>query len=313
MKTYSMRQMYGETLVELGARVESVVVLEADLAEATKTIFFRKRFPKRFFQVGIAEQNMASVSAGLALSGKVPFMTGLAVFVAMRACEQVRTSIAQTNANVKIVGLYGGLCTAENGATHQCISDLGIMRTIPRMTVVAPADAFSCRAMVFEIAHYKGPVYMRILRDGDPLLYDEATVANFQIGKGHRLLEGEDVSLMAHGRSVSACLQAAELLAATGVSASVIDMYSLKPIDVDLIVEEAQRTHAILTVEEHSVIGGLGSAVSEVLACECPTMVWSIGLNDFAVSGQYSDLLEKYSLTAQHIANKAEALLALEK
>jgi len=310
MKTYSMRRMYGEALVELGASNRRVVILEADLADATKTCFFRKHFPERFFEVGIAEQNMVSMAAGLSLCGKIPFVTGLAVFVSLRVCEQVRTSVALTRANVKIVGAYGGLCTAENGPTHQCIADLGVMRPIPRMTVIAPADAVSCRAMVFAAARYDGPVYMRILRDNEPVLYSTQTASRFEIGKGHRLVEGTDVTLMAHGLMVSTCLDAAELLSEQGISASVVDMYSLKPIDVELILEEARRTGAIVTVEEHNVIGALGSAVAEVLAQEYPTALLCLGLKDeFGVSGSHSDLLEEFCLTSHHIADAAESML----
>jgi len=311
MKTYSMRRMYGETLVELGACNPDVVVLEADLATATKTCLFRERFPERFFEVGIAEQNMASMAAGLALCGKIPFMTGLAVFVTMRACEQVRTSVALARANVKIVGAYGGLCTAENGPTHQCVADLGVVRAIPGMTVIAPADAASCRAMVFAMARYQGPVYMRILRDREPVLYDTETAAALEIGKGHRLVEGEDVTLMAHGLMVSVCLGAGELLASQGISASVVDMYSVKPIDAELVLEEARRTGVIVTVEEHNVIGGLGSAVAEVVAREQSAALLPLGLNDsFATSGRHADLLERFGLTAEQVADAAESMVA---
>lgn len=315
MKTYSMRRMYGEALVDLGARDESVVVLEADLAEATKTALFQERFPERFIEVGIAEQNMMSIAAGLALSGKTAFVTGLAVFVVLRACEQLRTSVALARANVKIAGPYGGLCTAENGPTHQCITDLGIARTIPELKVVAPADAEACRALVDAAAECPGPVYMRLLRDDEPLIYDRETAATFRVGGGHRLRKGKDVSLCAHGMMVYECLQAADLLAVEGISASVVDLYSLKPLDRELVLEEAETTGALVTVEEHNIFGGLGSAVAELLAQERPTPMKMIGMEDqFAVSGRYADLLAEYGLTGEQIAKAAATFLkTLEK
>jgi transketolase len=310
MKTYSMRRMYGEALADLGARDESVVVLEADLAEATKTSLFQERFPGRFIEVGIAEQNMMSIAAGLALSGKTAFVTGLAVFVVLRACEQLRTSVALARANVKIAGPYGGLCTAENGPTHQCITDLGVARTIPELKVVAPADAEACRALVDAAAECPGPVYMRLLRDDEPLIYDRETASTFTVGGGHRLRRGKDVSLCAHGMMVSECLQAADLLAAEGISASVVDLYSLKPLPRELVLEEAEATDALVTVEEHNIFGGLGSAVAELLARERPAPVKMIGLQDeFAVSGCYADLLDRYGLKGEHIARETAAWL----
>jgi len=310
MKTYSMRRMYGEALTDLGARNPNVVALEADLAEATKTSLFKERFPERFIQVGIAEQNMMSIAAGLALCGKTAFVSGLAVFMTLRACEQLRTSVALARANVKIAGSYGGLCTAENGPTHQCIADLGVARSIPELKVVAPADAEACRALVDAAAACPGPVYMRLLRDDEPLIYDRATAAGFTVGGGHRLRRGSDVTLCAHGMMVYESLRAAELLEAEGISASVLDLYSLKPLNRELVLEEAEATGALVTVEEHNIIGGLGSAVAELLVRERPVPVKMIGLEDeFAVSGRYADLLAKYGLTGEKIAAQTAAWL----
>jgi transketolase len=314
MQTYSMRKIYGETLVELGAINPQVVALDADLAGATMSAMFRDKYPERFVQCGIAEQNMMTVAAGLALCGKIPFVSTITVFLTMRACDQLRSAVAMTRANVKVCGHYSGLCTAENGATHQCIADVGITRAIPQLSVIAPADAHACRGLMHVATAHQGPLYMRVLRDNEPVVYDRETPESFEIGRGYRLREGSDITLMAHGYMVHRCQQAAEMLAKEGISASVVDMYSLKPIDEELILEEAERTGAILTVEEHNVIGGLGSAVAEVLSQKRPTLLRTMGLQDkYAVSGRYEDLLQRYGLTAENIAKQATAFISEAK
>ena len=310
MSTYSMRQMYGETLIELGQADPRIVALDGDLAGATKSILFQKVFPERFFQCGIGEQNMMSVAVGLALSGKVPFVSSIAVFLVMRACDQMRTGCCIARANVKICGHYGGLCTAENGSTHQIIADLGITRSIPQLAVLAPSDAYACRGLMHAAARHEGAVYLRVLRDDEPVVHDRETAAGFHVGGGFRLREGSDVSLLAHGFMVHKCMDAAEILARAGISASVLDMYSLKPVNEALILEEAERTGALMTVEEHNIFGGLGSAVAEVLSERRPTPLCRHGMRDhFGVSGKYEHLLEAYGLTPGAIAERARGFL----
>ena len=285
--------------------------MDGDLASATKSILFQKRFPDRFFQCGIAEQNMMSVAAGLALSGKIPFVSSIAVFLVMRACDQMRTGCCITRANVKICGHYGGLCTAENGTTHQIISDLGITRSIPELKVLAPADAHACRGLMLAAARHDGPVYIRVLRDDEPLLHDRATAQRFEIGGACRLQPGEDITLLAHGFMVHKCLAAAELLKRRGISASVLDVYSLKPINEALILEEAACTGALMTVEEHNIFGGLGSAVAEVVSDACPVPIKRVGIADrFAESGPYHALLDCYGMSVNDVVAAAENAVA---
>lgn len=304
-----MRTAYGEALVEVGRTNPNVVVLDADLSKATKTSLFAEAFPDRFFNIGIAEQNMTTVAAGLATCGKIPFATSLAVFSTMRACEQVRTSVALTNLNVKIVGFYGGLCTAENGPTHQCIADLGVMRPLPNMTVLAPADAPSCKACVRWAVEHPGPVYLRGLRDGEPVLYDETGPADVSRIQIHR--EGNDGAILVNGFMLHLALEAADRLAARKIHITVADVITIKPIDQKTLLEIAGNVPCVLSVEEHNVLGGMGSAVAEVLAQKHPLPMRIMGVPDvFSNSGKHSLLLEAAGLTTEKIVENAVELLA---
>jgi transketolase len=304
MKTYSMRSAYGEALLEAGKRNRNVVALDCDLSKATKASIFGKEFPDRFIEMGIAEQNMMSFAAGLASCGKIPFASTLAVFATMRACEQVRTSICIGNMNVKVVGAYGGLCTAENGPTHQCIADIGIMRSLPNMRVLAPSDAASCKAGVHWAAEHLGPVYIRVLRDDEPVLYDRPE--DVDVARGNILRDGKDVALICNGFTTHIALEAAKRLERQGVDALVYDVFLIKPLNESMIVEVAERCGRVVTVEEHNVYCGLGSAVSEVLSQKRVTPMKILGISDyFSDSGNHRSLLEKAGLTAENIVKAA--------
>ena len=278
------RDAYGKALVELGAEHEDLVVLDADLAAATKTGMFKKAYPDRFFDCGIAENNMIGVATGLSLTGKVPFASTFAMFAAGRSFDQVRNSIGYPHANVKIGATHGGITVGEDGATHQCSEDFALMRTIPGMTVMCPADAVEARLMVRAAYEMEGPVYMRFGRMAVPTVFGDDY--KFEIGKGVKLVDGDDVSLIANGVEVSEALKAAEMLKADGINASVINMATIKPIDRELVIEEAKRCGCIVTCEEHSVIGGLGGAVAEVVCETVPVPVLRVGTNDcFGRSG----------------------------
>jgi len=292
------RHAYGEELVALGGDLPNLVVLEADISKSTQTYRFARAFPERFFQMGVAEANMMLVAAGLATTGKIPFVSTYAVFGTMRACEQVRTFIAHTHLNVKIACSHGGVTPGNDGVTHQATEDLGIMRTIPGMTVIMPADYHATRRLVRAAAYYSGPVYLRFTRDPVPVIYTDAD--EFVIGKGKVVQAGEDVSLVAIGDFVAVALEARTLLAQRGLSAEVLDIHTLKPLDRDLIVASARKTRRVVTLEDHQIQGGLGSAVAEVLGEECPTPMRRIGLRDtFAESGEYRLLLRKYGMDAE--------------
>ena len=292
------RHAYGEELVALGGDLPNLVVLEADISKSTQTYRFARAFPERFFQMGVAEANMMLVAAGLATTGKIPFVSTYAVFGAMRACEQVRTFIAHTHLNVKIACSHGGVTPGNDGVTHQATEDLGIMRTIPGMTVIMPADYHATRRLVRAAAYHSGPVYLRFTRDPVPVIYTAAD--EFVIGKGKVVQAGEDVSLVAIGDFVAVALEARALLAQRGISAEVLDIHTLKPLDRDLIVASARKTRRVVTLEDHQIHGGLGSAVAEVLGEECPTPMRRIGLRDtFAESGEYRLLLRKYGMDAE--------------
>ncbi len=312
MQTASMRTAYGEALVEVGKKNKDIVVLEADLSKATKTVLFAEEFPERFFNIGIAEQNMMSMAAGFASCGKIPFATALAVFASMRACEQVRTSICIGNLNVKIGAPYGGLCTAENGPTHQCIADLNIMRGFPNMTVLTPSDALACKAAVHWAVAHRGPVYIRMLRDAEPVLYEN--MAEIDIEKGNRLHAGDDIAIICNGFTAHMALQAAEELAKEGVSAAVHDVFCLKPLAQDIVLELAQTCQRILTVEEHNIYGGLGSAVAEVISQNHPVPLKIMGINDyFSDSGSHKELLGKAGLTVENIIKQVKELVESRK
>ena len=309
VKKIATRESYGNALAELGAQNPNVVVLDADLAGATKTAIFKKAFPERHIDCGIAEGNMMGVAAGLATCGKVVFASSFAMFAAGRAFEQVRNSIGYPHLNVKIGATHAGISVGEDGATHQCNEDIAIMRTIPGMTIICPADDVEARAAVKAAAEYEGPVYLRFGRLAVPVINDEATY-KFEIGKGITMKEGKDVTIIATGLEVNESLEAAKLLEADGISAEVIDIHTIKPIDRELVVASAKKTGKVVTVEEHSIIGGLGGAVAEVLAEEAPTKMLRIGMMDqFGESGPAKVLIEKYGLEAKSIYEKVKAWL----
>ena len=285
IKKVATRDSYGNALVELGKEHDDLIVLDADLAGATKTGVFKKAFPERHWDVGIAEANMAGIAAGVAASGKVPFMSSFAMFAAGRAYEQVRNAIGYPHLNVKIGATHAGISVGEDGATHQCLEDLALMREIPGMVVINPADDVEARAAVKAAYEYVGPVYLRFGRLAVPVFNDEETY-QFEIGKGIVLKEGTDVTIFATGLCVNETIEAEKLLAADGINAEIINIHTIKPIDRELVVQSAAKTGKVVTVEEHSVIGGLGSAVCEVLCEEAPTKVLRIGVNDtFGESG----------------------------
>ena len=301
VKRIATREGYGKALVELGKLHENIVVLDADLAGATKTGMFKKAFPERFINCGIAEGNMMSVAAGIAATGKVPFASSFAMFAAGRAYEQIRNSIGYPEANVKIGASHGGISVGEDGASHQCNEDLALMRMIPGMTVVCPSDAVEAEACVYAAYAHQGPVYMRFGRLAVPVFNDHPDY-KFQLGKGIVLREGKDVAIIANGLEVAEALEAAEMLAADGIDAKVINMHTIKPLDEALVLEAAEQTGKIVTVEEHSIIGGLGGAVSELLSEKRPTPMLRIGIRDvFGESGPAKELLHKYELDAEGI------------
>ncbi|MDP9751549.1 MAG: transketolase family protein [Thermoanaerobacter sp.] len=294
------REAYGEALVELNKRNKNVVVLDADLSKSTKTAEFQKVCPERFFNIGIAEADMIATAAGLATCGKIPFVSTFAIFAAGRAYEQIRNSVAYPKLNVKIAATHAGITVGEDGATHQSIEDISLMRSIPNMVVINPSDDVETKYAVLQAAEYEGPVYIRLGRMTVPTIHDEHY--KFQIGKGEILKSGNDVTIIATGIMVAMALEAAEELKKYGIDAEVINIHTIKPIDKELIISSAKKTGKIVTAEEHSIIGGLGSAVCEVLSQEYPTKVKMIGINDrFGQSGKPKDLLKEYGLTTQNI------------
>ena len=309
VKKIATRESYGNALAELGDKYENLYVLDADLAAATKTGIFKKKFPDRFFDCGIAEANMMGVAAGMAATGKIPFASTFAMFAAGRAFEIVRNSIGYPHLNVKIGATHAGISVGEDGATHQCNEDIALMRTIPGMTIINPADDVEAKAAVEAAILHEGPVYMRFGRLAAPV-FNDADTYKFELGKGIKLREGSDISIIATGLMVSEALKAAEILAAEGVSAEVINIHTIKPIDKEIITATAAKTRKVLTVEEHSVIGGLGSAVCDVLAETCPTKVVKSGVNDeFGHSGPAVKLLEEFGLCADNIVKTAKAMV----
>lgn len=306
VKKIATRESYGKALVELGREHENLVVLDADLAAATKTGLFQKEFPERHLDCGIAECNMTGIAAGIATTGKVPFVSSFAMFAAGRAFEQVRNSIGYPHLNVKIGATHAGISVGEDGATHQCNEDIALMRTIPGMTIINPADDVEARAAVKAAYEMEGPVYLRFGRLAVPVINDREDY-KFEIGKGVVLREGTDVTIAATGLCVAASLEAAEKLASEGIQAEVINIHTIKPLDEELIVRSAKKTGKVITVEEHSVIGGLGSAVCDCLYEKAPTPVCKIGINDvFGESGPAAKLLEKYGLDGQGIYEKVK-------
>lgn len=306
VKKIATRESYGNALAEMGDKYENLYVLDADLAAATKTGIFKKKFPERFFDCGIAESNMMGVAAGLAATGKIPFASTFAMFAAGRAFEQVRNSIGYPHLNVKIGATHAGISVGEDGATHQCNEDIALMRTIPGMTIINPADDVEARAAVEAAILHDGPVYMRFGRLAAPVFNDPETY-KFELGKGIQIKEGKDITIIATGLMVSEAIEAAKVLADEGIDAGVVNIHTIKPIDADIIVKNAKETGLVLTVEEHSVIGGLGSAVADVLAENAPCKLVKIGVNDeFGHSGPAVDLLKEFGLCADNIVAKAK-------
>ncbi len=304
------REAYGQALVDLADKYD-YVVLDADLAEATKTIKFKKAHPERFFDCGIAEGNMISVAAGLAAAGKMAFASSFAMFAAGRAFEQVRNSVGYPHLNVKIGATHAGITVGEDGATHQCLEDIALMRTIPGMTIINPADAVEARAAVEASMETYGPFYMRFGRYACPVINGEDY--KFELGKGVQLRDGKDVTIVATGYMVHLALEAAEVLAAEGIDARVINIHTIKPLDKEIILKAAKETGAIVTAEEHNIIGGLGSAVAETVCEGCPVPMLRVGVEDqFGKSGKVPPLLEEYGLTAANIADKARAVVKMK-
>lgn len=308
MEKIPTRIAYGQALAELGEENDRVVVIDADISKITGTHLFARKFPERFFNVGIAEQNEMGIAAGMATTGKIVFASTYAVFASMRACEQVRTFIAHTRSNVKIAASHGGLTGTTDGVTHQGTEDMGIMRTIPNMTIIMPADAVATRKIVKELAEHRGPAYLRLTKIPMPIIYDEET--DFQIGRAVQLRDGNDVTIIAIGDMVIRALEAADLLDNNGIRARVLDMHTLKPVDKGAVIKAAEQTGAIVTVEDHNILNGLGSAVAEVVVENRPVPMERIGLRDtFAESGEYEELLEKYGLNTRHITEAARKVM----
>ena len=309
IKKVATRDSYGNALVELGKEHDDLIVLDADLAGATKTGMFKKAFPERHWDIGIAEANMTGIAAGVAACGKVPFISSFAMFAAGRAYEQVRNAIGYPHLNVKIGATHAGISVGEDGATHQCLEDIGLMREIPGMVVINPADDVEARAAVKAAYEHVGPVYLRFGRLAVPVINDKPDY-KFELGKGVVLREGKDVTIVATGLPVSNCLEAAEKLTADGIDAKIINIHTIKPLDEELIVAAAKETGKVVTVEEHSIIGGLGSAVCEVLCEKAPAKVLRIGVNDtFGESGPAPELIAKYGLDAESIYKKVKAFV----
>ncbi len=299
-----MRETYGQTLVELGKENPDIVVLDSDVAHSTKTVYFSREFPDRFFNFGIQEANMMDAAAGMASVGLVPFVNTFSFLATLRAAEQVRTSIAYNSLNVKIIGSYGGLSDSYDGASHQSVLDLAVMRSMPHMTVIVPSDDVETRLAVRAAAAFEGPVYLRLCRNEVPAVFGEDH--SFEIGKANRIREGRDVTLIVTGILVARALRAADALAGEGVGCRVLQMSSLKPLDVEAVREASEKTGALVTVEEHNIIGGLGSAVAEALGETRPAPLERVGIADtFAESGDYDQLLDKYGMSVEGIKTAA--------
>ncbi len=308
MKKVAIRDAYGETLKKLGLVNEKVIALEADVGASTKSAVFGKEFPDRYFNVGISEMNMTAMAAGFALEGFVPFVNTFASFLTTRGADPIQCLIAYDRLNVKLAGTYCGLSDSYDGASHHSITDMAFVRAIPGVAVVSVSDAVETEKAAFALAEYEGPVYLRLSRAPAPVIYDETL--KFEIGKGIVLKEGSDVTIIATGTVLHKALEAAKLLSEEGIEAAVIDMHTVKPIDRELINSYAKKTGAIVTVEEHSIHGGLGSAVAEVLVQECPVPVEIIGAEEFAESGDYEQLLEKYGYSSRAIGAACRKVMA---
>ncbi|MCX5715475.1 MAG: transketolase family protein [Candidatus Omnitrophica bacterium] len=306
------RDGFGKGVVELGEKNKNVVVLSADLTDSTRAAWFKERFPERFIDCGIAEQDMFGTAAGLALMGKIPFACTFGVFASGRAWDQLRISVAYMNLNVKIIGTHGGLAVGEDGATHQALEEIALMRILPNMTVVVPADAIEAKKATIQSAQLKGPVYIRLGRSPAPLVSKESDT--FKIGKANVLKDGKDVSIIACGLMVSEALSACDELAKKGISARLINLHTPKPLDTETILKAAKETRAIVTAEEHLLAGGMGSAVAEFLSTNFPVPIKMVGVNDsFGESGKPEELLKKFNLTSAAIVEKAGQVLAMKK
>lgn len=310
MTSMATRDAYGQALKILAEQNDKVVVLDADLSKSTKTAEFKKVCPERFVNVGIAEQNLMGVAAGMATTGKIPFASTFAMFATGRAYEIIRNSIGYPKLNVKIAATHAGLTVGEDGASHQAIEDISLMRSMPNMVVVNPADGVEAKAAILSAAEYDGPMYIRLGRSKVPAIFEEGSYT-FELGKGIELSEGNDVTIIATGNMVSKALEARDMLSSDGISARVINIHTIKPIDSELIVKAARETGAVVTAEEHSIIGGLGSAVAEVLSESCPVIMKRVGVQDsFGESGDGDELMEKYGLTAEKIAESAKEIVS---
>lgn len=307
------RLAFGQEIAKLGERAD-IFVLDADLSKSTMTYIFREKYPERHINCGIAEGNMMSTAAGIAASGNKVFAASFAMFAAGRAYEQIRNSIAYPSLPVVIAGSHAGLTVGEDGATHQCIEDVALMRAIPNMTVISPADGVETAAAVRALADYPSPAYLRLCRLAMPVLFDEKEYGEFEIGKGRILRDGSDATIIAAGLLLHEAIAAADMLADENISVRVVDMATIKPIDKDLIIESAKKTGAIVAAEEHNVIGGLGSAVAEVLSLSIPTPLEIVGVNDrFGCSGKPAELLDAYEMSAKHIASKVKKVISRKK
>ncbi|WP_350345095.1 transketolase family protein [Proteinivorax tanatarense] len=308
MKEMATREAYGNALVELGEKNKDIVVLDADLSKSTKTAGFGERYPDRFFNIGIAEADLVGTAAGLAAAGKIPFASTFAIFATGRAYDQVRNSVCYPRLNVKLAATHAGITVGEDGATHQALEDIALMRAIPNMTVVVPADGIEAKQAIEVAAEYDGPMYIRLGRSKVPVLNEDSY--KFELGKGVVLKEGNDVTIIATGIMVGEALKAAKELKADGVDAEVINIHTIKPLDKELLISSATKTKAVVTAEEHNVMGGLGSAVSEVLSQNQATPMEMVGVNDtFGESGTPQSLLEKYGLTADVISDKVRKVI----
>ncbi len=304
----ALRVVFGETLSDLAEEFPNILVLDGDLANSTRADIFAERQPDKFLEMGIAEQNMTGVAAGLATLGFIPFISTFAAFAVKRAADQVRVVVAQPNLNVKITGGYSGILTGKTGKTHQSVEDIAVMRAMPHMTVIAPADGPELRQALRAACEYTGPMYIRLTRDPSPVIFDDDY--SFELGKGVVLREGEDVAIISTGVQTTRALEAAEMLAHEGVSAYLLHLPTIKPLDEDAIVAAARRTGRVITAEDHSIIGGLGGAVAETLGERYPTLIKRVGLRDtFGESGPDDALLEKYGLAARHIVEAAKQML----
>jgi transketolase len=308
IKMMGLRDVYGKTLVELGKKHKEIVVLDADLSLSTKTALFGEKFPERFFNMGVSEQDLMSTAAGFALAGKIPFVSTFAIFATGRAWEQIRQSICYPNLNVKIVASHGGITVGEDGATHQATEDLALMRVLPNMTVIVPADGIETKQVIETILHHKGPVYVRLSRPKFPIILNENY--QFEIGRAKVLREGTDLTIIGMGITVFHSLKAAEELERDGISAKVINCSTLKPLDEETIIQAAKQTKAIITVEEHTCIGGLGSAVAELIAQKFPVRMKILGIsNKFGISGKPDQLLNHFGISWPHIKEAAYKIL----